>query len=66
MLNEDRVVTCRCGSGLPSEVQYDGRGIYLCRTCSTCHAHTMRRYRPEILRWYSQADVDEPIEPEDD
>lgn len=45
--------------------QYDGQGIYLCQTCSACHDFKMSKYRPEILRPYSQADVDEPINPED-
>jgi hypothetical protein len=53
---------CNCGSGLESEVQYDGRGIYLTRTCKKCHKEVMKRYRPEILEHYTQADVDEPIE----
>jgi hypothetical protein len=29
-----------------------------------CRKAKLSRYRPEILRGYSQADVDEPIEPE--
>lgn len=42
----------------------DAQGIPLRRVCSTCRKAKMSRYRPEILRGYSQADVDEPIEPE--
>lgn len=57
--------SCPCGSGLPSAWALDGNGIELCRTCPRCHARQLARYRPEILRPYSQADVDEPIEPED-
>jgi len=53
---------CPCGSGKYSEWQYDGRGIELCRTCNDCHKEKMSRYRPEILEYYTQADVDEPIE----
>ena len=53
---------CLCGSGLESEVQYDGRGIYLTRTCTKCHKEKMSNYRPEILKYYTQADVDEQIE----
>lgn len=56
---------CPCGSGLPSSWQFDGCGIELCRTCPKCHAAKMARYRPEILDHYTQADIDEPIEPED-
>jgi hypothetical protein len=53
---------CRCGSGLWSEAQYDGRGIYLCRTCPQCHKREMSKYNPVILKYYTQADIDEPIE----
>jgi len=42
--------------------EYDGRGIPLCRVCSLCEKEKMARYRPEILKWYSQSDVDEQIE----
>jgi hypothetical protein len=59
------VKPCPCGSGKPSEWQLDGRGIPLCRTCEACHDKQMSRYRPAILRHYTQADVDEQIEPED-
>jgi predicted RNA-binding protein YlxR (DUF448 family) len=61
----DRVMKCHCGSGEDSEVQYDGRGIYLCRTCSKCHERKMATYNPVILEYYTQEDVDEPIEPEE-
>jgi hypothetical protein len=44
----------------------DGNGIYLARVCSRCHVQTLLKYREDILRGYSQADVDEPIEPEED
>ncbi len=56
---------CPCGSGLESEAQHDAQGIYLARTCDSCHADRMRAFRPEILSGYDQSDVDEPIEPED-
>jgi hypothetical protein len=56
---------CPCGSGKPSQWQYDGQGIELCRTCEDCHAAKMRRYNPRYLRHYTQADIDERIEPED-
>tara|TARA_R110001583_G_scaffold182357_2_gene340092 strand:+ start:1138 stop:1365 length:228 start_codon:yes stop_codon:yes gene_type:complete len=48
-----------------SWAEYDGRGIYLTRVCPECEEAKMSQYRPEILRYYTQADVDEPIEPED-
>ena len=44
--------------------EHDGNGIFLCYVCSTCRAAKLSRYRPEILRPYTQADVDEPIEDE--
>lgn len=46
--------------------EYDGQGIYLCRVCSKCEKAKLRRYRPEILRHYTQADVDEQIEAEEE
>lgn len=49
----------------PKRWIYDGRGIELCRVCDDCEAERLRGYRPEILRPYTQADVDEPIEPEE-
>jgi uncharacterized protein YchJ len=58
--------TCPCGSGLPYDELYDGRGIYISRICTQCEAKVRSRYRPEILdHYYTEADVDEPIEPED-
>ena len=44
--------------------EYDGQGIYLCRVCGKCQAARLAQYRPEILTHYTQADVDEPIEPD--
>lgn len=61
-----RDVFCPCGSGLTRRAQYDGRGIFLCYACPKCKAEKLAGYRPEILHTaYTQADVDEPIEPED-
>ncbi len=57
---------CDCGSGEMSQWEFDGNGIPLCRACPACRQKKLSRYRPEILRGYTQADVDEPIEPEDD
>lgn len=53
---------CPCGSGQSSQWQFDAKGIPLTRTCHKCHEMQMRRYRPEILTGYSQADLDEQIE----
>jgi hypothetical protein len=56
---------CDCGSGLPSEWAYDAQGIELDRVCPKCKQKKLGKYRPEILSGYTQADVDEPIEPEE-
>jgi hypothetical protein len=56
---------CPCGSGLDSWWETDGQGIPLCRVCERCKEEKLARYRPEILRPYTQVDVDEAIEPED-
>jgi hypothetical protein len=45
--------------------EYDGQGIELARVCALCVDTVLAKYRPEILQPYTQADVDEPIEPED-
>ena len=55
---------CPCGSGLPSQWQYDARGIELCRTCPTCHQRQMGRYRPEVLT-DPNYEADEPIDEEE-
>lgn len=54
----DSVFKCDCGSGLQTHKQYDGYGIYLCRTCRTCHQKKMSRYRRDIREQY---ECDEPI-----
>lgn len=43
---------------------HDAQGIPLCRVCERCERAKLSRYRPEILTGYTQADVDEPIEPD--
>lgn len=45
--------------------EYDAQGIPLVKVCSVCKASLLAKYRPEILTGYSQADVDELIEPDD-
>lgn len=56
---------CPCGSEESSWWAHDAQGIPLCRVCSKCKDEKLSRYRPEILSGYTQADVDEPIEPEE-
>jgi len=53
---------CKHTKGDGSWWEYDGRGIPLTRVCNRCREARLSRYRPEILAWYSQADVDEQIE----
>ena len=43
----------------------DAHGLELCKVCDKCEAFKRCHYRPEILTGYTQADVCEPIEPED-
>jgi len=45
--------------------EYDAHGIPLCVVCDDCRASKLARYQPVILTRYTQADVDERIEPED-
>lgn len=49
----------------PSWWEYDAQGIPLARVCHVCRARKLSSFREEILTGYTQADVDEPIEPED-
>jgi hypothetical protein len=55
---------CPCGSGFGSWWEYDAQGIALCRVCPKCQQEKLAQFRPEILTGYTQADVDEPIEPD--
>lgn len=55
---------CNCGSGLPSWWLYDAQGIELRRVCDRCERQVKATYPPHIIRGYTQADVDEPIEPD--
>lgn len=55
---------CGCGSRLPAWREFDAQGIYLCSVCIRCREKKLAGYRPEILTGYTQADLDEPIEPE--
>lgn len=57
---------CDCGSGRPSQWEYDAQNIPLCRVCSACKTEKLKKYRPEILSGYDQNDVNENIEPEPD
>ena len=44
--------------------EYDAQGIPLNRVCSVCVEAKLSTYRPEILRGYSQEDVNEDIDPD--
>lgn len=57
--------TCRCGSGLTPRELFDAQRIYIGRVCDQCEPRVRSQYRPEIFAGYNQADVDEPIEPDD-
>ena len=57
------IMCCPCGSGRPSVLMHDARGIPLCRTCSVCHQRKMAGYRPEVLT-NPNYQADEPIEEE--
>jgi hypothetical protein len=56
-----------CVGGEPSREEswpeYDAQGIFLCMVCEKCEREKLSAYRPEILSGYTQADVNEPIEP---
>jgi hypothetical protein len=56
---------CPCGSGELSWWEYDAQGIELCRVCTECKEAKLAKYPKHILEGYTQADVDESIEPED-
>lgn len=63
-------ITHACLDGEPStEFAWwakDGRGIPLCKVCGKCEKQKLSKYRPEILGYYDESDVDEPIEPDGD
>lgn len=59
----DGILSCNCGSGKPTTTQVDGYGIFLCRTCPSCHATKMRKYRSDI---HDRYECDEPVYGEDD
>jgi len=56
---------CPCGSGKESWWENDAQGIPLERVCPDCKEQKLSKYRSIILTGYTQADVDEPIEPEE-
>jgi hypothetical protein len=60
-ITRDQLIDHECERS-QSWAEYDAQGIYLCRVCDDCRDAKLSRYRPEILRGYTQADVDEPIE----
>ena len=54
------------GDKLPTWWLHDSQGIPCGKVCDLCEEATKAKYRPVIFSGYTQADVDEPIEPEDD
>ena len=61
--------SCKCSdtetSDRPVYPLEDAQGIFCAYVCERCEPKVRSKYRPEIFTGYSQADVDEPIEPED-
>ncbi len=43
----------------------DAQGIYCAKVCRLCEASKRAQYTPQTFSDYGQADVDEPIEPEE-
>jgi hypothetical protein len=60
----DTIKPCPCGSGEQSKWELDAQGIPLIRACDVCWPKKMLAYRPCVRTAYTQADMDEPIEPE--
>jgi len=61
MRNDD---PCVEGHDSYSWWESDAQGIPLAKVCGRCVSFKLSMYRPEILTGYTQADVDEAIEPE--
>ena len=59
-------MNCRCGSGLERYELVDAQGIFCSFVCEKCEKKVKSKYRPCIFTGYTQADVDEPIEPEEE
>jgi len=59
---------CKDGGRTDKETWWvnDGRGIPLCKVCEDCEEQKLSKYRPEILTHYTEADVDEAIDPDYD
>lgn len=53
--------SCNCGSGLGSWIEYDAKGIPLCRVCDKCREEKLSKYRPEVLT-DSNYWTDEPVD----
>lgn len=64
--------TTRCthvndaGERLHTWALYDAQGIYCARVCDACEDAKRAQFNPEVFTGYTQADVDEPINPEAD
>jgi len=56
---------CPCGSGRPSSIEYDARGIPLGRMCGACRQRKLKGYRPEVLTDPNYDPMGDRIEPND-
>jgi len=65
-VESEETIPCRCGSTEERHKLLDGRGIFIDYVCDECEDETRAKYRPEIFEYYTQDDVDEPIEPDGD
>ena len=58
--NGDKYEICPDGDPV-----YDFQGIYITKVCDKCRVAKLSGYKPEVLSGYTQADIDEDIEPEE-
>lgn len=56
--------TCEHKPGDGSWWEHDAQGIPLVRVCDHCREQKLSRYDPRIFDWYTQADMDEQLEPD--
>jgi len=65
-MSDELPVECKrhnkASGGIP---MYDSKGIFLFYYCNDCYEIKKSRYNPWVFSGYTQADCDEPIEPDD-